>query len=165
MKMHRLQTELWLPQPRERVFRFFGDPKNLERITPPWLRFEILTTPTIQISQGTLLDYRLRLHGIPVRWQSEITVWQPPRRFVDRQIKGPYALWVHEHRFADQNGGTIVGDHVEYAVVGGSLIQKYLVAPDLERIFDYRRQALEKLFNPSRFPHSGIRREFGSQDA
>jgi hypothetical protein len=102
------------------------------------------------ITQGTLLDYRLRLHGIPLLWQSEISIWDPPRRFVDRQTKGPYSLWVHEHVFAEQASGTLVGDKVEYAVFGGRLAQKFFVAPDLERIFQYRHRVLEELFNPDK---------------
>jgi len=88
------------------------------------------------------------LRGIPLRWQSEISVWDPPRRFVDRQTKGPYSLWVHEHVFADHDCGTIVGDRVEYAVPGGRLVQRWLVAPDLERIFAFRRQRLRQIFKP-----------------
>jgi ligand-binding SRPBCC domain-containing protein len=118
----------------------------LERLTPPWLHLEIITPPATAIRQGTLLDYRLRLRGLPLRWQSEISVWEPPQRFVDRQTKGPYSLWVHEHSFADRDNGTVVGDHVEYAVSGGRLVQKFFVAPDLERIFQYRRRVLEEIF-------------------
>ena len=148
MKTYHLQTELWLPQPLERVFKFFADPRNLERLTPPWLRFEILTPPEMEITRGTLLDYRLRLRGIPLRWQSEIAVWEPPRRFIDRQTKGPYSLWVHEHNFTPDKNGTIIGDRVEYAVPGGALIHKLLVAPDLEKIFQYRHKVLEEIFHP-----------------
>jgi ligand-binding SRPBCC domain-containing protein len=148
MKTYQLQTELWLPQPPDRVFKFFADPRNLERITPPWLSFEILTPPDIEIEKGTLLDYRLRLRGIPLCWQSEIAVWEPPHRFVDRQTKGPYSLWVHEHTFTENDTGTTVGDRVEYAVPGGRLIHKFLVAPDLEKIFQYRRKILEEIFHP-----------------
>jgi ligand-binding SRPBCC domain-containing protein len=93
-----------------------------------------------------LLDYRLRLHGIPLRWQSEIAVWEPPDRFVDRQTKGPYSVWVHEHTFTERDGGTLVGDRVEYAVPGGRLVQKFFVAPDLQRIFRYRHRVLEEIF-------------------
>lgn len=148
MKTHHFQTEQWLPQPLERVFKFFADPRNLEQITPPWLSFEILTGPDIKIERGTLLDYRLRLRGIPLRWQSEIAVWEPPHRFVDRQTKGPYTLWVHEHRFAENNTGMTIRDRVEYAVPGGSLIHKFVVAPDLEKIFGYRRRILGEIFRP-----------------
>lgn len=147
MKTYLFETELWLPQPRAHVFHFFADPRNLERLTPSWLHFEVMTSPEVQIRQGTLLDYRLRLRGLPLRWQSEIAVWQPPHLFVDRQIKGPYSLWVHEHTFAEKNSGTVVGDKVEYAAFGGRLVQKFLVAPDLERIFQYRHRVLERLFN------------------
>lgn len=149
MKTHHLKSELWLPQRREQVFEFFANPKNLERITPPWLRFEILTSFETKMSRGTVLDYRLRLRGIPLRWQSEIAAWEPPLRFVDRQIKGPYSLWVHEHTFVNGDGGTIVRDDVEYAVPGGSLIHNLLVAPDLAKIFAHRRAALQKLFTPA----------------
>jgi ligand-binding SRPBCC domain-containing protein len=146
MKTYRLKNELWLPRPREEVFKFFADPGNLERITPGWLHFEMLTPSEVTLGPGALLDYRLRLRGVPMRWQSEIAVWEPPYRFVDRQTKGPYSLWVHEHRFTNDNAGTLIEDHVEYAVSGGLLVQKFLVAPDLARIFTYRRSALRKLF-------------------
>jgi ligand-binding SRPBCC domain-containing protein len=98
MKIHQLQTEIWLPQPRERIFEFFADPGNLERLTPAWLRFRIVTKPR-EIAEGVLLDYKLRIHGFPIQWQSQITEWHPPHRFVDRQTKGPYRLWLHEHTF------------------------------------------------------------------
>jgi ligand-binding SRPBCC domain-containing protein len=148
MKTYRFETQLLLFAPRAQVFRFFADPRNLERLTPPWLRFEMITAPDTVIEQGTLLDYRLRLRGIPLCWQSEIAVWEPPRRFVDRQTRGPYSLWVHEHTFTERDNGTLVGDKVEYAVPGGALVQKFLVAPDLERIFRFRHRVLEALFHP-----------------
>ena len=146
MKLHRLQTELWLPRPRDRVFPFFADPRNLERLTPDWLHFEILTPPETEIRQGTLLDYKLRLHGIPLRWQSEIAVWEPPYRFVDRQTKGPYSKWVHDHTFREHRSGTLIGDRVEYAMAGGRLVQQFFVARELERIFQYRHRVLEEIF-------------------
>ena len=152
MKTYHLHSELWLPEKRERVFKFFADPANLERITPTWLRFVMVTDPAIRVTEGTLLDYRLKLHGFPLRWQSEITIWQPPYRFVDRQTKGPYSRWVHEHTFIDDGGGTLVRDDVEYAVLGRRLIQKLLVAPDLTRIFAYRQEALRKIFNATGAP-------------
>jgi ligand-binding SRPBCC domain-containing protein len=146
MKIHRLETQLWLPRPRQQVFAFFAEPRNLERLTPAWLHFEFMTSVEGEVRQGTLLDYRLRLHGIPLRWQSEIAVWEPPERFVDRQTKGPYSMWVHEHTFDERDGGTLVGDRVDYAVPGGRLVQKFFVAPDLQRIFRYRRHVLEGIF-------------------
>lgn len=148
MRTYRLQTQLWLPQPREEIFNFFSDPSNLDRLTPPWLHFEILTPKSVEMNAGTLLDYRLRLHGIRLRWQSEIFVWEPPNRFIDRQIKGPYRQWVHEHNFSAHQGGTLVGDSVTYSVPGGRIIQKLLVAPDLDRVFGYRHKILKELFNP-----------------
>ncbi len=98
------------------------------------------------IRAGTLIDYRLRLHGIPIRWQSEISVWEPPLRFVDRQTRGPYRLWIHEHRFVEQEGGTLVIDHVNYRVPGGSLINRLFIVPDLRKIFGFRMQKLQELF-------------------
>jgi len=154
MKTFGLRTELWLPQSRGEIFQFFADPHNLDRLTPPWLQFKILSPANTAMGKGTLLDYRLRLRGVPIRWQSEISVWEPPHRFVDRQIKGPYKLWVHEHTFAADGGGTLVGDNVEYAVPGGTLVQKFLVAPDIARIFDYRHKILEALFNPAQLRQS-----------
>jgi ligand-binding SRPBCC domain-containing protein len=148
MKIYHFQTQLWLPHRREKIFEFFSDPRNLERLTPAWLRFELVgISPTTQ-QWGTLIDYRLRIRGIPVRWQSEISVWDPPRRFVDKQIRGPYRLWVHEHMFSEDAGGTRVADHVRYSVPGGSIVQKWLVAPDLQRIFRHRHGVLRAIFNP-----------------
>jgi ligand-binding SRPBCC domain-containing protein len=150
MKTYWLRKSIWLPQSRDKVFEFFSNPANLDRLTPTWLNFEILTPATKPIIQGALLDYRLRIRGILIRWQSEITVWEPPRRFIDRQTKGPYSLWVHEHTFEERDNGTLVGDKVEYAVPGGNLVQRFLVAPDMERIFDYRHKILQQLFNPDK---------------
>jgi len=146
VKTFRLQTELLLPRPLAEIFPFFSDAHNLERLTPPWLHFQILASGPIEMKMGTLIDYRLRVHGIPVHWQSQITKWEPPYRFVDRQTRGPYRLWVHEHTFSENGKGTLVKDTVEYAVLGGKLVQKFLVAPDLKRIFAYRHQRLLETF-------------------
>jgi len=154
MTTYWLRKTIWLPQPRAKVFEFFSNPGNLDRLTPAWLNFAILTPATSQIKQGTLLDYRLRIRGMPIRWQSAIAVWEPPYRFVDRQTKGPYSLWIHEHTFDERDNGTLVGDNVEYAVPGGRIVQKLLVAPDIERIFDYRHKMLEELFNPAKLTRS-----------
>ena len=154
MKTYWLRKSIWLAQPRAKVFEFFSNPGNLDRLTPAWLKFAILTPETSQLKQGTLLDYRLRIRGMRIRWQSEIAVWEPPHRFVDRQTKGPYSLWVHEHTFEERNNGTLVGDNVEYAVPGGTIVRKFLVAPDLDRIFDYRHKVLEDLFNPAKITPS-----------
>ena len=98
---------------------------------------------------GAHIDYRLRFRGFPIKWRSEILVWEPPHRFVDSQTKGPYRKWVHEHNFAEREGGTIASDHVEYAVPGGALVNALFVRRDVERIFAYRRQRLIELFDKS----------------
>ena len=151
MKIFTLTNELWLPQPPDEVFPFFADASNLERLTPPSLRFQILTPLPTEMEVGTLIDYRIRLRGVSMRWQSEITVWDPPHRFVDEQRRGPYRLWVHEHVFIPQagtarDGGTLARDIVQYAVFGGAIVQRLFVASELERIFDYRNAALRGYF-------------------
>ena len=140
-----LEMRQWFPRPRAEVFAFFSDAANLERITPPWLRFEILTPRPLAMRPGATIDYRLRLRGVPVRWQSEITIWDPPRRFVDEQRRGPYRVWIHEHELTERDGGTEVRDFVRYAVPGGRWIDRLLVRPDVARIFDYRRRVLQEL--------------------
>jgi len=141
-----LHSEQWLPCARPQLFEFFSDAFQLEALTPPLLRFQVCTPRPIVIAAGTLIDYRLRLHGIPIRWQSEISVWEPPERFVDRQTRGPYRLWRHEHRFVEQEGGTWVIDHVDYRAPGGSLVNRLFVVPDLRKIFNFRRQKLREIF-------------------
>ena len=140
-----LEREQWFPRPLEEVFAFFADAGNLEAITPPWLGFEVLTPRPIAMRPGTLIDYRLRLRGVPLRWRTEISVWQPPHRFVDEQRRGPYREWVHEHTFAAVDGGTLVRDRVRYRVPGGWLVHELFVRRDVERIFDYRRERLASL--------------------
>jgi ligand-binding SRPBCC domain-containing protein len=147
MKTCRLKTELWIPRPRAQVFQFFADPANLERLTPGWLRFQIISEAPQPMTEGARLDYRLRIHGVPIKWQSEITGWNPPHRFVDRQTKGPYRLWVHEHTFLEHENGTLICDNVQYSVYGGALVNKFLVAPDLEQIFRYRHTILKEIFD------------------
>lgn len=131
-----------LPRARAEVFAFFADAENLEQLTPPWLNFRILTPRPVDMRPGALIDYRLRLRGLPIRWRSEITAWEPPARFVDEQRRGPYKLWRHEHLFEERDGGTLCTDRVEYAVPFDGLIHGWLVGPDLQRIFRYRRERL-----------------------
>jgi len=145
MKIYSLQADQHFLRPMPAVFLFFADARNLELITPPWLRFRILSPGKIEMQAGCRIDYGLRLHGIPIRWQSEITVWEPPHRFVDEQRKGPYRLWIHEHTFEEADGGTWVRDRVRYAVPGGILIQRFVVEPDLAKIFEYRRRELSRI--------------------
>ena len=142
MRVFTLQNEVWLPRPIGEVFEFFADAHNLETITPPLLRFEVLTPAPILMETGTLIDYKLRLRGIPMKWQSEITAWEPPHRFVDEQRRGPYSMWVHEHTFEEKDGGTLARDHVSYAVPGGTLVNRLFVARDVRKIFDYRTERL-----------------------
>lgn len=141
-----LRTEFWLPRASGEVFPFFADARNLEAITPDAVRFEILTPPPIVMRVGLRIDYRLRIQGIPIRWQSEITAWDPPRRFVDEQRRGPYRLWIHEHSFEERDAGTIVRDQVQYAAPGGPLVERLLVRPRLRRIFAYRHARLRERF-------------------
>jgi len=141
-----LETRLFLPHPLETVFPFFADAGNLETITPPWLRFEIVTPRPIAMRTGALIEYRLRLHGIPVRWQSEITAWEPPHRFVDEQRRGPYRAWIHEHTFTESKGGSEVRDLVRYAAPGGWLVDLLFVRHDVRRIFEYRTRKLQEIF-------------------
>lgn len=140
-----------LEAPLDNVFAFFANARNLELLTPPWLRFQVLTEGEIPMEPGTRIDYRLRLRGLPLRWRSEITAWEPPHRFVDEQMKGPYRTWIHEHRFRreEQPGrGPVVvaSDEVRYEAPGGALVHRFLVGPDLRRIFRYRAAVLRERF-------------------
>jgi ligand-binding SRPBCC domain-containing protein len=144
---YELRTRIRLPQPRPEVFAFFADAGNLQALTPPWLHFQILTPMPLAMQRGALLDYRLRLRGIPVRWRTAITAWEPPCRFVDEQLRGPYRLWVHEHTFEETpDGGTAVADRVRYRVPGGALVNRLLVARDLKAVFTFRSATLLRLF-------------------
>jgi len=141
-----LETELWLPCPRAEVFPFFAEARNLEILTPPWLNFEVLTPEPIIMRVGLLIDYRIRLHGIPIGWRTEILEWDPPHRFVDTQLKGPYRLWHHTHTFEEQNGGTLCRDVVRYHPLGGALSNWLFVRRDVEQIFQYRQKKMNELF-------------------
>lgn len=141
-----LETWLTLPRSRENLFPFFADAGNLETITPPWLRFAILTPLPIEMCPGALIEYRLHLYGIPVRWLTEITAWEPPFRFVDEQRRGPYRVWIHEHTFIDAAGGCEMRDFVQYAPPGGWLADRLFVGRNVRRIFKYRARKLRQLF-------------------
>jgi ligand-binding SRPBCC domain-containing protein len=146
VKIFEHRSTLWIPRPPAEVFPFFSEARNLELLTPPWLRFEVLTPQPITMRIGTLIDYRLRVRGIPMRWRSEIAAWDPPHRFVDRQLRGPYRLWDHEHGFAERDGGTEAADHVRYAVWGGTLVDRLVVRRDVAAIFGFREQRLREIF-------------------
>ena len=146
-KGYRLNAVQWFDLPLSEVFPFFSDAMELEKITPGFLKFKVLTPPPIEIQQGTLLDYRLKLHGIPIKWRTEICVWEPPFCFVDQQLNGPYRRWYHEHRFEEIDGKTKVTDDVHYIPRGGSLIHRFFVKPDLEKIFGFRQDRLKEIFD------------------
>ncbi|MGI9038857.1 MAG: SRPBCC family protein [Gemmatimonadota bacterium] len=155
-----------LGAPPSEVFPFFADAFNLERITPPFLRFRVVTPAPIEMRPGALLDYRLRIHGVPIRWRTEITAWDPPRRFVDEQLHGPYRTWVHEHVFEPLDGGgrTRVSDTVRYAAIGGRVIERLFVDRDVERIFAYRRTMLTAEFGDAGVDRGGSMQDFGSHE-
>jgi ligand-binding SRPBCC domain-containing protein len=146
MRVYRLESETEVPRPVDEVFAFHADAANLQAITPPFLDFRILTPPPFEMRRGALIAYRLRLRGLPIRWLTEITAWDPPRRFVDEQRRGPYRLWIHEHTFEAREGGTLIRDRVRYAVPFGALVHGWAVAPDLRRIFTFRHQELLRCF-------------------
>jgi hypothetical protein len=134
----------------EEVFEFFSRPENLQVLTPDWLDFRIVQSP-VKLTAGSLINYRLRWHGLPIRWTTEITEWHPPFGFRDMQLSGPYALWDHKHRFVAEDGGTRIYDDVSYALpfgVAGRLVGGAFVRRDVEALFDYRQQAMRKLMGP-----------------
>ncbi len=147
MRIHRLEREQSLPQPVEDVFAFFADARNLERLTPPLLRFEVLTPGPIEMRPGALIEYRLRLHGVGVDWLTRIEEWEPGVRFVDMQLAGPYRLWHHTHTFETSGSGTLMRDTVRYALPAWPLgeLARSLVARDLDRIFAFRRDSVARL--------------------
>lgn len=146
MKEFTFQAETGVPRPRTEVFPFFAEARNLQTLTPPWLKFEVLTPGPIILRAGTLIDYRITVHGLPIRWRTEIAEWEPPYRFVDVQLRGPYTLWHHTHTFEENAGGTGCRDLVRYRPRGGALINWLFVRRDVERIFQYRQQRLRELF-------------------
>lgn len=148
---YRLTCEVRLPAPIEKVFAFFADATQLERLTPDWLRFAVLTPAPIKMEEGTLIDYRLRVHGIPLRWRSRISLWEPPHRFGDEQLRGPYRRWYHLHTFQGDRTGTICRDEVEYSILCGTLVHSLFVKRDLETIFDYRTKVLREIFSRAFF--------------
>lgn len=149
MRVHTLRRVQELDGTPEEVFPFFADAHNLEAITPPLLRFRVLTPRPIHMEAGTLIEYRLRVHGMPVRWKTRIEEWQPSSRFVDRQLSGPYRLWHHTHEFEPLDGGrTLMTDTVRYAIgfgPAGAIAHTLFVRSDVEEIFDYRARVIGPL--------------------
>ena len=148
MAEHILRRELVIGRPREEIFPFFADAANLERITPPELGFNIITPQPITMGVGTLIDYTLSLRGIPVSWRTEISAWDPPNEFVDRQIKGPYSQWIHRHAFTEIGPGrTLMEDEVRYRLPLEPLgdLFHFLIEGELERIFDFRQKKVVEI--------------------
>ena len=152
MKEFTFHSEVWLPRPRDEVFPFFADAWNLKRIMPPWLHCEILTPAPVVLGEGALIDYRIRVHGFPIRWRAEIVEWNPPRGFVDVQRRGPYTHWRHGHTFEERDGGTLAIDDVRYHPRGGSLANWLFVRRDIERMFAFRGEKLAGIFGKNSPP-------------
>ncbi len=150
-KKHSLYREQWIHASLAEVFAFFSDAANLDRITPPWLHFRILHAPE-KIGAGVLIQYQLAWHGIPMRWTTRIEEWQPPHKFVDYQLRGPYRLWHHTHTFEERDGRTLMGDELQYAIPLGAMgdfFAGWRVRLDVERIFDYRAEQICAIFGSS----------------
>jgi len=142
--MPSLRTEAVLPLPRDEVFAFFAEAGNLERITPDSLRFEILTPSPIRMGEGVLIDYRIRIGGVPQKWRTRISLWDPPFRFADEQLKGPYRRWFHTHSFEEEENGTRMTDHVDYELPFGALgrLGHPLIRRQLRKIFTHRNATI-----------------------
>ena len=150
-----LERSQLVPRPRSEVFAFFSEAANLERLTPPNLHFQIRTPLPIAMREGALIEYRISLFGVPFGWQTLIETYEPETRFVDRQLRGPYALWHHTHTFEDAPGGTLMRDRVLYEVPFGplgELARVLFVDRQLKAIFDYRFQAVAEIFDRARPP-------------
>ena len=150
-----IEREQWLARPIEEVFAFYGDATNLEAITPAWLRFSVITPAPIVMGAGTLIEYRLRWRHMPLRWTTIIEAWEPPHRFVDTQLRGPYRLWHHTHTFEARMGGTLIRDEVRYRLPLGRLgvaLHRLGIRRDLEAIFDDRARRVRELLEPGRGP-------------
>jgi hypothetical protein len=152
VRVRSLQREQWVSRPPERLFPFFARPENLALVTPRSLDFRLLTPQPVSMAAGRVIDYTIRLLGIPLRWRTIITCYEPPWRFVDEQLSGPYSFWHHTHRFREQDGGTLLTDEVRYALPSllagpaGGLVHALYVRPRLERIFDHRARVFARLF-------------------
>ena len=152
MRSYTLNREQWVASPPEQIFPFFAQPENLALITPASLEFRLLSPQPVYMENGRIIDYTIRLMGLPVRWRTLITTYDPPRCFVDEQISGPYSFWHHTHRFEPRDGGTLLYDEVRYVLpmmlVGPfrGLAHALYVRPYLERIFDYRERVFTRLF-------------------
>lgn len=144
-----LESEQWIPRPVPEVFAFFSQAENLERMTPSFLGFRVVEMSTRGLEVGTLIRYRLKVHGIPIAWTTRIEEWVPGVRFVDNQLKGPYALWHHTHTFEAKDGGTLMRDRVRFRLpfgILGDLVAGWLVKRDVSAIFEFRRTTIDGVF-------------------
>lgn len=151
MAEHVFRSALTVDAPIDKVFAFFSDAENLERITPSDLGFHIVTPTPFEIRKGTLIDYKLTLHGFPLGWRTEITHWEPPHLFEDTQISGPYKQWIHQHRFTEVEGGkTLMEDEVRYRLPFEPLgdIANFLIERQVAGIFKYRNKVVADILNP-----------------
>jgi ligand-binding SRPBCC domain-containing protein len=149
LSRHSIRRDIWVPRPRAEVFEFFSQAPNLERITPPFLNFHVLTPEPIEMKEGALIEYKLRVRGVPIRWLTEITRWNPPYEFADVQLRGPYKRWDHTHRFLAENGGTRMIDEVLYELpwgILGDVAHALIVRRDVEGIFRYRNEVIATSF-------------------
>lgn len=152
----RLTAETWVSRRRDEVFPFFADAANLEQLTPPWLNFAIRTPLPIAMHPGREITYRITLRGWPMQWVSRITAYEPPSRFIDEQLQGPYRIWRHEHRFVEAHGGTLLRDEVEFDMFAAALVGGF-VARELRKIFAYRHETLLSVFEqPKPWPAPNI---------
>lgn len=148
--IYHIDTDVWVPRELDEVFAFFSDAFNLETLTPPRVNFHVITPAPIDLKAGALIDYKLRVNGIPLRWTTRIDTWNPPHEFSDSQLSGPYKLWHHTHRFSESRGGTKMTDHVDYELPFGplgSLAHKLWVRRDVESIFTYREKIIRERFS------------------
>ncbi|QDU31279.1 Polyketide cyclase / dehydrase and lipid transport [Anatilimnocola aggregata] len=144
-----LERAQLIPRSRDEVFAFFADAGNLQMITPPWLHFRILTQLPLEMRTGALIEYRLRLYGLPIWWRTRIEEYEPCERFVDRQLRGPYKRWHHTHEFSETPAGTLMKDTVRYQLPFGplgTLTHRLTVQRLLKRIFDFRYETIERHF-------------------
>ncbi len=149
MSTHRLEADQFVPRPLDEVFAFFARPENLAALTPPSMDFEILTPPPLPMKEGALIDYRIRMGVLPLRWRTLITTFDPPHRFVDEQLAGPYDLWHHEHRFIERDGGTEIRDLVHYRLPFGplgELAHRLVIRGRLNAIFAFRHRVIDQRF-------------------
>ena len=158
--MYSLDQTQQIAAPLPEVFAFFSNPANLARMTPPWLAFRIHGAAPDTLAEGRRLEYRIRWSAFSIRWVTRITKWRAPFEFEDIQEKGPYAAWIHTHRFVESDGVVVMDDHVDYALPFGPLgrlVHRLRVRRQLEQIFDFRRRAIEEIFHPGRVRDPSLR--------